>query len=420
MDSATLGVFLGSGICALVGSQLALLVLRGVQSYRAEWKQFRLRHRLLETRLETLQAKQQRALTHNDRWQGLRKFRVERKVRESQDVVSLYLHPHDGKELANFLPGQYLTFSLPLERHSKPLVRCYSLSERPGLDYYRISVRKVLPEEGQADALPGKVSSYLVDEIQPGDILDVRAPRGNFTWEEHRQRPVVILAAGIGMTPLLSMLHAMRVSQLRTEVHVLVSMRSSSEHPFKSELEAFRRDDRFRVEVFYTQPLSGDEPGRDYDHRGRISLPRIRALLGTNNYEFLMCGPADFMQTMRRGLEAWGVPGDDIRSEAFGQNSAQVGRTVGEQVSSEQRWPVGFARSQKTVTWDGSHASLLECGEAAGVALESGCRAGSCGACVLAVKSGKVVYPNDRGVTVEEGSCLPCIGVPAGEVLLDA
>ena len=419
MDSSTLGVFLGSGICALLGSQLALLVLRSAQSYRAEWKQFQLRHRVLQTQLESLQAKQKQALSTVDAWQGLRKFRVERKVTESDDVVSLYLKPHDGKRLAAFRAGQYLTFSIPLRKHDKPLIRCYSLSDRPNADYYRISVRKVLPDVAQPDGPPGRISSYFVDEIQPGDIVDVHAPRGNFTWEVQQQRPVVMLAAGIGITPLLSMLHAMRTVKLRHEVHVLVSMRSSAEHPFKDEMEVFRQDDRFRVEVFYTQPRTGDEMGRDYDHRGRITVPRIRELLGASNYQYLMCGPADFMRSMAMGLEAWGVPPDDIRSEAFGASSTQVGRNKVSQPPPHE-WEVRFAKSNQSVMWDGSHASLLECGEVADVVLESGCRAGSCGACVLAVKSGKVVYPNDSGVEVEEGSCLPCIGVPDGALVLDA
>ena len=198
MDSATFGVFLGSGICALVGSQLALFLLRGLRTYRAELAQFHLRREILQRQLLSLTSRHEQANRSVDAWQGLRKFRVDRKVQESEHTCSFYLKPHDGKPIPSFLPGQYLTFSLRIGDERKPVYRCYSLSDRPGLDCYRISIRKVMPPGWQPELPAGKVSSHFVDHVQEGDIVDALAPRGKFTWDTSQQQPIVLLAAGIG------------------------------------------------------------------------------------------------------------------------------------------------------------------------------------------------------------------------------
>ena len=128
-------------------------------------------------------------------WNGFRKFRVTKKVLECQDVFSFYLAPHDGKSIPGFKPGQYLTFQLNVPNQTKPIVRCYSISDAPRADnQFRVTIKKALPPRGVSDAPPGIASSYFADHLQEGDILDVKAPGGVFFLDLHRSTPIVLIA----------------------------------------------------------------------------------------------------------------------------------------------------------------------------------------------------------------------------------
>ena len=141
-------------------------------------------------------------------WNGWRKFRVAAIVDEAQDVKSYYFTPEDGRPLAPFAPGQYLTFRLPMAGESAPLVRCYSLSDRPRQDYFRVTVKRIPAPLNQPESLPGRGSSYFHNHVQVGDVLEVRAPAGTFLIDPAATEPIVLFGAGIGVTPLLSMLEA--------------------------------------------------------------------------------------------------------------------------------------------------------------------------------------------------------------------
>ncbi|MDP6876479.1 MAG: 2Fe-2S iron-sulfur cluster-binding protein [Alphaproteobacteria bacterium] len=356
-------------------------------------------------------------------WSGLRKFRIRDKVQDGGDICSFYLVPHDGKALPPFAPGQYLTFNLRLPDRDRPLVRCYSLSDSPfQTGYYRVSIKRQGPPPREPGAPPGLGSYFFHDELNSGDIVDVKAPSGNFFLDLSKHSPVVLIGGGVGLTPMLSMLNAICESGSQRETWLFYGVRNSDEHIMREHLEALEAEhEHVHVQICYSDPEGDEAEGRDFDHGCRVSVDLFKRVLPSNNFEFYICGPPPMMDSLTSDLREWGVPDGDVYFEAFGP--ASVKKTATAAVSAETL-PVGqlvtFTRSNKKVTWDGSHGSLLDLAEDSGIALDSGCRAGSCGSCITAVKTGEVSYMEEPGTLPEDGSCLTCIAVPKTDLALDA
>ncbi len=361
-----------------------------------------------EVHLDAARAQRDRA---ERSWQGARKFVVASKKKEARGVHSFELVPHDRRPLPPFLPGQHVTVQLRLANRPKPVVRCYSLSDSPRrLDRYRITVKRV-DEGGRV----GVASGHLCDDVGEGDIIDLLAPSGQFVLDVSRDRPVVLVGAGVGITPVLCMARAIADSGRPRETWLLLGMRSLEEYPLRSEVEALQRSmPNLRVELFLTDPEEGLRLGRDYQHDGRISFERLQELLPSSNYQFFLCGPAPMADTLSAALQEWGVPAEDVAFEAFGPASLVKPR------ADRQPAEVVFARSGQTATWTEGSGTLLEMAEVTGVAIDSGCRAGSCGSCLTAVREGRVEPTAEPGFPPEPGSCLTCISVPDGRVVLDA
>ncbi len=375
----------------------------------------------LNEEIELLRNQHEVTKKSTEGWAGFRKFRVDRLQRECDLITSVYLTPHDGKSLPSFLPGQYLTIQWKVPGHSKPIVRCYSLSDGPGRNYYRCTIKQVMPPAGQPEAPPGIASTYINEVLREGDILDVKAPRGNFVLDINEQRPVVLLAAGIGVTPLASMLHALCNSGSDRKAIMIYGVGNSLGHALNLELSSLcSSHDTVQQVICYSSPLESDVIGRHYHVAGRISISLLRELLQSNDFEFYLCGPSTFMTDLVEGLIAWGVPAASIHSESFGPAAVKK-RTVPMPAEGQKPGPqVAFDRSDKIVQWDPNSGSLLELAESQGVEVESGCRAGNCGTCALAIKSGRVAYLEDPNCEVEKGTCLPCVCIPDGPIVLDA
>ena len=356
-------------------------------------------------------------------WSGFRKFRIRDKVQDGGDICSFYLVPHDGKALPPFAPGQYLTFNLRLPDRDKPLVRCYSLSDSPfQTDYYRVSIKRQGPPPREPEAPPGLGSYFFHDALNIGDIVDVKAPSGNFFLDLSKHNPVVLIGGGVGLTPMLSMLNAICESGSQRETWLFYGVRNGDEHIVQEHLEALEAEhEHVHVQICYSDPKDDEVEGRDFDHGCRISVELFKRILPSNNFEFYICGPPPMMDSLTSDLREWDVPDRDVNFEAFGP--ASVKKTATATVSAETSsvgQVVTFARSNKKVTWVGSHGSLLELAEDSGIALDSGCRAGSCGSCITAVKTGEVSYMEEPGTLPEDGSCLTCIAVPKTDLALDA
>jgi ferredoxin-NADP reductase/MOSC domain-containing protein YiiM len=352
-------------------------------------------------------------------WRGFRSLRVAAVQRESLDVVSFILQSQDGTPLPAPLPGQFLVFKLQMENDPAPLLRSYSISGASVEGTYRVSVKRA----------QGAGSRYFHDRVREGDSLQVSAPRGSFTLGPG-STPVVLLSAGIGATPVLSMLHstATTVASSRREVWWCYGARNGNEHPFAVEarklLNGLAHGHSF---IAYSQPDGADQPGRDYDALGHLNLSSLRQLGLPQGADFYLCGPAAFLADFTAALQSWGVPGSSIHSEAFGaQSSITPGITSGPSRTPHQ--PVGnggtgpdvsFTRSGVTASWDSRFGSLLEFAEACDVPVRWSCRTGVCHMCESGLIDGEVSYlpePLDRPA---EGNILICCSTPRSKIELD-
>ncbi len=383
---------------------------------RAETELFRRRSQEL---LRAAQAAREKAELS---WVGYRKFEVDEKLRECEGVHSFYLRPHDGKPLPPYEAGQHLTFRLRLPGRPVPLVRCYSLSQaEPAGGRYRVTVRRVAPPSEAPDAPDGLCSSYFDAELSVGDIVEVRAPSGHFRLEPGTGTPVVLIGGGIGVTPLLAMLEALVAAGGEREVWLFYGARHGGAHPLRDDLRRLAAEaPGVRVVVCYSAPRDRDRAGIDYALAGRLSVGLIRERLGTPSGEFYLCGPAGMMGEITAGLADWGVPDAAVHYEAFGPATVRERPARASASGPAVQAEVRFERSGKAAVWTPEAGSLLDLAEANGIAIESGCRAGSCGTCLTALRAGTVDYLSSPGVPPEAGSCLSCIAVPQGPVVLDA
>lgn len=372
----------------------------------------------LRARLRTALAEQADREQVRLHWNGVRKFQVDRKVDESHDTTSFYLRPHDGKPLPLFHAGQFLTVRLHVQGEQRPVVRCYSLSNVPDSETYRITVKRVNN---------GVASQFLHDCVQAGDLLDVMAPRGDFCIEPSHNRPTVLLAGGVGITPLLSMAYSLTSSGSAAETWLVYSVKTAPDFLLTDELQTLTEDNQnLHVRVGTSTPA---EDGTETDFQGRISIDYLKRILASNNYEFYICGPPPMMKSLVADLREWGVPPTSIHTEAFGASSVQVvsaamkkdAETDGRNSSDVTTGPaVKFAKSSKDGTWTDGTPNLLSFAESLDIEIDAGCRAGSCGSCVTAIRSGSVKYLETPGYECEDNTCLPCVAVPDGQLELDA
>jgi uncharacterized protein len=417
ISSQTIGLAIGWLLVGWVGVQGLIVAVKAALSRKRRGARYNAERAEFCRRIEAA-ARAARAAHAIADWNGWRPFRVAAIVDEACDVKSFYFTPEDGQPLRPFAPGQYLTFRLPHAEGETPLVRCYSLSDRPRQDFFRTTIKRIDAPADQPGALPGRGSNYFHNHVHVGDVVDVRAPAGTFLLDPLSTEPIVLVGAGIGVTPLVSMLEAIVQTGQKRDVYLLLGFRNGAEHPFKERVAAICAENpQLRLHVSYSVPVESDMLYRDYNHHGRVTLERLRQVLPSSNFRFYVCGPGQLMETLVPALWEWGVPESHVHFEAFGPASV---RSASHGRESVEPCEVRFERSGRSATWDGSLASILEFGEAAGVAMPSGCRAGSCGECMMAIRSGNIATVKQPGIPVPTGHCLTCISVPKGELVLDA
>lgn len=326
-----------------------------------------------------------------------RAFNVVDVVQESSDVRSFYLEPADGMGVASHVPGQFVSVRVPewAGEGAASQIRSYTISDAPNGRCYRISVKR-----------QGVVSSWLHAHLSPGAQIELMGPGGEFTFEEGTQRPVVMLSAGIGITPMIAMLNGLLVNGSRTRhKHPIYFIHGAREvaHPFAVHLQ--------------TLAMGHGNLALHVQHK-RIDVQALKALLPFDDYDFYLCGPAGFMQEMYDGLRKLNVADERIRFEAFGPASVRRSMaTKAPAASATQATPVApvpvrFVRSGIEASWDGSHASLLDLAEANGIEAPSGCRSGLCGSCTVSLSSGEVDYTRVCGTQPEAGQVLLCSTAP--------
>ncbi|MCW8908966.1 MAG: 2Fe-2S iron-sulfur cluster-binding protein [Sedimenticola sp.] len=358
-------------------------------------------------------------------WSGFREFEVQRRVYEDGDrqICSFYLAPVDGRPLPPFQPGQFLTFRLSVEGPGggQTLTRCYSLSDRPRSDCYRVSIKRVPGSTGAEGLPPGRSSNYFHDHVEPGSRLQVKAPAGQFHLDQESDRPLVLVGGGIGITPMLSMLEHLLETGSRRETWLFYGVRNGVEMVMQPRLQQLaEQHPYFHLYSCFSQPLESDRPGIDYQHRGRVDIDLLRNTLPMAGYQFYLCGPQPMMQSLVPDLEALGIHPADIHYEAFGPASipGKKPHAPAQQADSDIAFEVRFSKSGRRVTWQPGAGSLLELAEAEGIEVDSGCRAGSCGVCQTRLESGEVGYDTPPDADIESGHCLLCKSKPKGDLVL--
>lgn len=246
-------------------------------------------------------------------WEGFKAFKVVQKVQESAQIVSLYLQPADGAPLAPFKPGQYVSVRMKTPEMPYTQIRQYSLSDRPNSQTLRISVKRELAPQADPTLEAGLLSNLLHDHIQTGDVLEVHAPMGDFVLQE-RGRPVVLLAGGVGITPLLSMAKAAR----EVPVALLQFVQKKADHAFRQELQDLQQQNsNVKVVTFYTETTSEDVRGVDFDEQGLITREKLLKHI-PQDADFYYCGPSGFMQAVENLLDDLQVAPQNRFFEAFG------------------------------------------------------------------------------------------------------
>jgi ferredoxin-NADP reductase/ferredoxin len=351
-------------------------------------------------------------------WSGFQWLRVVDVVSESATVVSLRLAALDDEPLAAALPGQFVAVRLERGGGGSPVSRSYSLSGAPGSSDYRISVKRE----------PGGVASEIINSsIRAGDRVEVAAPRGRFILDPGPE-PVLLLSAGIGVTPVLSMLYALADAGSSREVWWLHGARNSTEHPFAAEVRSLlSRLPNARAHVCYSAPTSTDEQGRDYTHRGRLDHEFLGTLQLPADASAYICGPSTFMTDAQDALTNLGMDATRIHTEVFGAGSPLTpGIATGPVIPPHP--PDGepgagpgvtFTRTGITVPWREDYLSLLEFAEACDVPTRWSCRTGVCHTCEVGLLAGSVAYEPAPVDLPAADNVLICCAVPLEDVDID-
>jgi ferredoxin-NADP reductase len=339
-------------------------------------------------------------------WNGFRSLRVSGVCRESPRVLSIRLEADDGNALPRPLPGQYLTVRIPEAAEPAPM-RSYSLSGDPAARDYRISVQC---EDH------GVVSGWLHSHIEPGSILHAAAPRGEFCLADG-DSPVLLISAGIGVTPVLAMLHALSAQRSSRDVWWLHTVRNPESLAFATEVAAMIEAlPHARQRVVYTQT------------QGRLDQASIAALGLPADATAYLCGPTQFMADIRDALVAAGLNPKRIRSELFGALPSINPGIVDASSRTPPHPPAGqpgtgpsitFARSGLSVNWSPAYPSILDLAEACDVPTRFACRSGVCHVCETPIVDGTISYVQSPLEAPGPETALICSAAPCTDLVLD-
>jgi uncharacterized protein len=419
--------WLGWALLAALALQCLALLFSGLRRAAHERRRRAAELARLELEIEVARLRIRTVEQERAAWNGIRKFTVAEKTAECLDTFSYVLKPHDGRPLPGFKPGQYATFQLAIPGLTKPIIRCYSLSDCARPDHYRVTIKRCPPPSG-SNHPPGIGSSFFCDSVKPGDILDVKAPAGHFFLDMEKDHPVVLISGGVGITPMIAMAHALIAAGSKREIWFFFGARNRSEHMLRTETLALKEKyPNCHLHICYSKPSQDDVLGRDYQHEGRVTVELMKKLLPSQNFHYYLCGPGAFMESITDDLRAWGVPDAWVHFEAFGPASvkkaakpAMKEALTAEPFKGGAAASVAFAKTGQTVFWSTDAPTVLDMAESLGIRIEAGCRAGNCGACLVAIKSGEVEYIGGHGAEPEAGSCLACICKPKGTLVVDA
>lgn len=350
---------------------------------------------------------------------GFRSLVVTAIERESADVISLTMQAGDDQPLPPALPGQYLVLRLRPNASDAPIFRSYSLSGPLSTRSYRISV-KIEPN--------GVAGTYLKEHLQVSSVLDVSSPRGSFILQPG-ERPVALLSAGIGVTPVLAMLYGLSAAHSSKPIVWLHTARDGEHHPFGTEVRRLMLTlPQGRSHIHFSKPGERDELGRDFDAAGHLSRATFEEVGLSPESDVYLCGPTRFMADMRRELAAFGIAPERINLEIFNGNESMTPGVIGASTGAPHLPPgdsntgplVSFARSGVAAHWNTTaYQSILELAEACDIPVRWSCRTGVCHTCESGLISGKVSYSPEPLYSPAAGNVLVCCSQPGGDVVVD-
>jgi ferredoxin-NADP reductase/predicted pyridoxine 5'-phosphate oxidase superfamily flavin-nucleotide-binding protein len=351
-----------------------------------------------------------KAETERNSWQSYHVSKVED---ESSVIRSFYFERENGAALLPFKAGQFLTIRVKADNSEKWLTRTYTLSSAPADNFYRISVKR---EE------QGLVSKLLHDALVTGSAIEAKAPLGEFYIDNSVQRPAVLMAGGVGITPMISMaqdaMHEGKRTRYTRPLTIYHGAQSTAQRAFdKAFLDIeVATDGAITYYSLISQPLASDKPGTGFNGTGHISANLLRQTLALDDYDFFLCGPSSFMQAMYDILRELGVRDARVNAEAFGpaslQRQADEGQTM-QKAEEAKEALVKFTQSDFEQRWNQGDDTLLELAESHGLSPEFGCRSGACGSCSVKLRSGKVAYRTTPTAEIATGEVLICCAVPA-------
>jgi ferredoxin-NADP reductase/MOSC domain-containing protein YiiM len=349
---------------------------------------------------------------------GFRPLKVARMDRESSSVVSLVLEPVDGRPLTVPQPGQFVVLRLRPQADAPPVLRSYSLSDLPDAGRYRVTIKQEPHGIG---------STYVSTQLRTGDVLDVSEPRGAFILQGG-DLPVVLLSAGVGVTPVMAMLHALAAQASPRAVWWIHVARNRRDHSFTREArDLLAKLPHARSHVQYSHPEATDRVGVDFDAAGRLTVAILETLGVPRDADFYLCGPAALLEDFTAGLSRWGVARERVHTEIFGSGKP-ITPGVKEAPRRLPHAPAGapgegpsisFARAGLTVSWGPKFQSLLELAEACDVPSRWSCRTGVCHTCECGLISGSVTYDPEPLEPPAAGNLLICCSRPREDMVID-
>ena len=331
---------------------------------------------------------------------------------ESHTVRSFYLRRTDGQALPRHEAGQFLPIRLRLPGESSLVIRTYTISNAPGGDVYRFSVKN----EGD----DGLASSFLHRYVRPGFRIEAQAPRGRFVLDRSVDRPVALVSAGIGMTPMVAMLEARAAESRQTHrflpTYFIHGARNGPAFPFADHIRDLATEWRgLSTHIRFSQPDPVDRLGETHDSEGRVDMDLLEELLPQEDVEFYLCGPQSFMQALYEGLIDRGVESEHIHYESFGPATVRErndGRRATDAESAHGPVTVLFAESGIEASWTPQKGTLLDLAESAGLKPENSCRSGICGTCATRIQRGTVTYLEEPVAPHRDDEVLICCSTP--------
>lgn len=360
-----------------------------------------------------------RAVAFPPLWQGFRMVRIAATKWETARVRSFVMESVDRDPLPPPRPGQFVVVKLPQGAPHETILRSYSISDASVDGEYRISVKR-----GE-----GAGSTYLHDHVDVGAVVSISSPHGDFVLADDG-RPIVFCGAGIGITPLLAMLHAVvKESSRRTRmVYWAYGTRNGSEHPFLEEVRKLLAQlPDAKTLITYSQPCASELEGEQFDRLGHLDIDALVSLDIPSDARFYLCGPAGFMRTLSAALLERGFTSEQIATELFGAGDSfrpgiqSIASTaphapLGEEGSGPL---VSFVRTGLSVRWHPRHRTLLDLAEACDVPVRWSCRTGVCHTCETALLGGHVRFSPTPLQGAAEGMTLICCASPEDDVQLD-